>query len=143
MLTIFSFLLFVLVSKAELLTEERNRETVLKPISACCDIPELGDAKPLAECSKLDGPCNEIQCAFEKSGFLVDKKKLNKEAYKKHLLKWLESHEGWQVAVEKAIADCVERDIRQYLDYPCKAYDVFTCTGIAMLKKCPKEFWKC
>ncbi|XP_045485608.1 uncharacterized protein LOC110992625 [Pieris rapae] len=144
MLPIFSFLLFVLACKAGH-TEERNRGATLKPISTCCDIPELGDEKHLAECSvpKLSGPCNDVQCVFEKSGFLVDKYTINKEAYKKHLQKWLESHEAWKDAIEKAIKDCVERDLRQYLDYPCKAYDVFTCTGIAMLKKCPKEFWKC
>ncbi|CAF4958067.1 unnamed protein product [Pieris macdunnoughi] len=144
MLPIFSFLLFVLACKADH-TEERNRGATLKPISTCCDIPELGDDKYLAECSvpRLSGPCNDVQCVFEKSGFLVDKYTINKEAYKKHLQKWLEGHEAWKDAIDKAIKDCVDRDLRQYLDYPCKAYDVFTCTGIAMLKKCPKEFWKC
>lgn len=70
---------------------------------------------------------------FEKSGFLTDNI-LNKEAYRNHLHQWSESHEGWSEAVEKAIKDCVDKDLRQYLSYPCRAYDVFTCTGIAMLK---------
>ncbi|RVE48568.1 hypothetical protein evm_006757 [Chilo suppressalis] len=110
-----------------------------------CDIPELGDSKPLTECSKpkLLGPCNDIQCVFEKSGFLVDRNTLNKDVYKKHLRKWAEAHDSWTEAVERAIADCVDKELRQYLDYPCRAYDVFTCTGIAMLKKCPQEAWKC
>ncbi|KAI8421541.1 hypothetical protein MSG28_009576 [Choristoneura fumiferana] len=109
---------------------------VTKPLSACCDIPELGDPQPLTECSnpKLPGPCNDVQCVFEKSGFLTNKNTLNKEAYRAHLKKWSENHSGWREAVDKAIADCVDKELRQYLDYPCKAYDVFTCTGIAMLK---------
>lgn len=71
---------------------------------------------------------------FEESGFLTDKNTLNKEAYTSHLHKWAETNKGWSVAVDKAIKDCVENDPRQHLDFPCKAYDVFTCTGIAMLK---------
>lgn len=78
--------------------------------------------------------CGDIQCVFEKSGFLIDKNTLNKDAYRAHLRKWLEGHKGWEHAIEKAINDCVDKDLRQYLDYPCRAYDVFTCTGIAMLK---------
>lgn len=75
-----------------------------------------------------------MQCVFDSSGFLIDKNTLNKEAYKKHLERWLENNKDWTVAIEKVINDCVDKDLRQYLDYPCKAYDVFTCTGIAMLK---------
>lgn len=71
---------------------------------------------------------------FEKSGFLKDEQTLNTEVYKNHLRSWAESHKGWSDAVERAIEDCVEKPVRQYLDKPCKAYDVFTCTGIAMLK---------
>ncbi|KAG6445289.1 hypothetical protein O3G_MSEX003811 [Manduca sexta] len=129
---------------ADLLRQDRSKAT-LKPISACCDIPELGDAKPLSECSnpKLPGPCKDVQCAFEKSGFLTDNLTLKKEVYKKHLRQWAKNHDGWSDAVEKAISDCVDKDLRQYLDIPCKAYDVFTCTGIAMLKKCPDAAWKC
>nr|AGK24580.1 odorant-binding protein 4 [Chilo suppressalis] len=136
---------FVTTSYGDLLTQERSRGATLKPISACCGIPELGDSKPLTECSKpkLLGPCNDIQCVFEKSGFLVDRNTLNKDVYKKHLRKWAEAHDSWTEAVERAIADCVDKELRQYLDYPCRAYDVFTCTGIAMLKKCPQEAWKC
>ncbi|KAJ0183155.1 hypothetical protein K1T71_001131 [Dendrolimus kikuchii] len=116
-----------------------------KPISACCAIPELGDPKPLDECSnpKLPGPCKDVQCVFEKSGFLSDVNTLNKEVYRNHLRQWSKNHEGWSQAIEKAITDCVDKDLKQYLEYPCKAYDVFTCTGIAMLKKCPEDFWKC
>lgn len=76
---------------------------------------------------------------FEKSGFLVDKQTLNKDAYRAHLLRWTESHKGWSEAINKAIKDCIDKDLRQYLDYPCRAYDVFTCTGIAMLKVSMKE----
>ncbi|CAG4975081.1 unnamed protein product [Parnassius apollo] len=146
MIRLFAFFtLFVLATEADVLTQERSRGATLKPISACCEIPELGDPKHLSECSnpRPMGPCNDVQCVFEKSGFLTDKNTLNKEAYKKHLRRWLEEHKGWTSAVEKAITDCVDKDLRQYLDYPCKAYDVFTCTGIAMLKKCPNDFWKC
>nr|WHU27560.1 odorant binding protein 43 [Heliconius charithonia] len=137
--------IFILVVNANDFLSERYRGATLKPISACCDIPEMGDLKPLAECSnpRLPGPCNDVQCVFEKSGFLIDKQTLNKEAYRAHLRQWVEGHKGWEDAVEKAIKDCVDRDLRQYLDSPCKAYDVFTCTGIAMLKKCPKDAWKC
>ncbi|XP_026498574.1 uncharacterized protein LOC113402509 isoform X1 [Vanessa tameamea] len=140
-----SVTLFVLSVNGDFLTQERTRGATLKPISACCDIPELGEQKYLTECSnpKLPGPCNDVQCVFEKSGFLVDKHTLNKEVYRAHLRQWLEGHKGWEDAIEKAIKDCVDKDLRQYLDYPCRAYDVFTCTGIAMLKKCPKDAWKC
>ncbi|VVC91918.1 unnamed protein product [Leptidea sinapis] len=136
MFHVMAVFLFVLVVKADITSEVRSRGPTLKPISTCCDIPELGDPKPLSECStpKLTGPCNDVQCVFEKSGFLIDKNRLNKDIYRGHLLKWLESHEEWRDAVHKAIRDCVDRDLRQYLDYPCKSYDVFTCTGIAMLK---------
>ncbi|XP_041979950.1 uncharacterized protein LOC121733682 [Aricia agestis] len=133
-------LLFTAMVSADL---EKTKVVTLKPISVCCDIPELGDPKPLSECQKLPGPCNDVQCAFEKSGFLVDTHTLNKEAYRTHLRRWLETHQDWSEAVEKAIRDCVDKDLRQFLAYPCRAYDVFTCTGIAMLKKCPKEAWKC
>lgn len=78
--------------------------------------------------------CNDVQCVFEKSGFLTNTNTLNKVAYRAHLKKWSENHSGWSEAVDKAIADCVDKELRQYLDYSCKAYDVFTCTGIAMLK---------
>lgn len=78
--------------------------------------------------------CDDVQCVFEKSGFLKDQQTLNKEVYKSHLRSWTETHKGWSNAVEKAIEDCIDKDVRQYLDKPCKAYDVFTCTGIAMLK---------
>ncbi|GBP19218.1 hypothetical protein EVAR_11541_1 [Eumeta japonica] len=107
-----------------------------KPLSACCDIPELGNPKTLSKCtpSHGSGPCNDVQCAFDKSGFLSDPQTLNRQAYKSHLRKWAEEHPDWSSAVDKAIADCVDKDLRQYLDVPCKAYDVFACTGIAMLK---------
>ncbi|XP_004932705.1 uncharacterized protein LOC114245942 [Bombyx mandarina] len=126
-------------------TVAQAAKATLKPISACCNIPELGNPEPLAECSnpKLPGPCKDIQCVFEKSGFLTENKTLIKEAYKTHLRQWAKEHEGWSVAVEKAISDCVDKDLRQYLEFPCSAYDVFTCTGIAMLKKCPNEHWTC
>nr|QCF41930.1 odorant binding protein [Athetis dissimilis] len=130
---------------ADLLSQKENKGATLKPLSVCCDIPELGDPKFLAKCSnpKLPGPCNDVQCVFEESGFLTDRNTLNKEAYKAHLRKWEEDNKGWTVAVDKAIADCVDNEPRQHLDVPCKAYDVFTCTGIAMLKKCPEAAWKC
>ncbi|XP_072932363.1 uncharacterized protein [Epargyreus clarus] len=142
---LFFISLFILGTHSDLLLQERSRGATLKPISACCDIPELGDSKPLAECSnpKLPGPCNDVQCVFEKSGFLTDRKTLNVEVYRNHLRKWKETHKGWDLAIDKAITDCLHKDLRQHLDYPCKAYDVFTCTGIAMLKKCPPEAWKC
>ncbi|XP_064072349.1 uncharacterized protein LOC113402509 isoform X2 [Vanessa tameamea] len=111
-----SVTLFVLSVNGDFLTQERTRGATL---------------------------CNDVQCVFEKSGFLVDKHTLNKEVYRAHLRQWLEGHKGWEDAIEKAIKDCVDKDLRQYLDYPCRAYDVFTCTGIAMLKKCPKDAWKC
>ncbi|XP_026319116.1 uncharacterized protein LOC113229662 [Hyposmocoma kahamanoa] len=140
------FLTFCVVSvvSTDPLNFERSKAT-LKPLSACCDIPELGHTKPLNECSnpKLPGPCDDVQCVFEKSGFLKDQQTLNNEAYKSHLRSWAETHKGWSNSIERAIEDCVEKDVRQYLDKPCKAYDVFTCTGIAMLKKCPDEAWKC
>ncbi|KAJ2950958.1 hypothetical protein O0L34_g5333 [Tuta absoluta] len=144
---LFVFVCFLAVTSADLLTkrqQQRNKAS-LKPLSACCDIPELGNPKPLTECSnpRLPGPCNDVQCVFEKSGFLVNNQTLNKDAYKNHLRQWAENHKGWSDALDKAIQDCVDKDIRQYLDFPCKAYDVFTCTGIAMLKKCPNEAWKC
>ncbi|KAL0879985.1 hypothetical protein ABMA27_002494 [Loxostege sticticalis] len=143
----FFWIIIVFVSgvKTDLLNQDRSKGATLKPISACCDIPELGDEKPLSECSnpKLPGPCNDVHCVFEKSGFLVDKNTLNKDAYRQHLRKWVENHKDWSDAIERAITDCVDKDLRQYLDYPCRAYDVFTCTGIAMLKKCPKDAWKC
>ncbi|KAL4707597.1 hypothetical protein ACJJTC_001642 [Scirpophaga incertulas] len=87
--------------------------------------------------------CNDVQCVFEKSGFLTDKNTLDKDVYRRHLRKWAEDHQGWSEAIERAITDCVDKELRQYLDYPCRAYDVFTCTGIAMLKKCPQSAWKC
>nr|ANA75017.1 putative odorant binding protein 3 [Ectropis obliqua] len=142
---LFCFVLLTYTS-ADLIGQPRNnKEATLKPISTCCDIPELGDPKPLAECSnpKLPGPCNDVQCVFEKSGFLVDKSTLNKETYKAHLRQWAEKHKDWSAAVERAIEDCVDKNLRQYLDIPCTAYDVFTCTSIAMLKKCPASSWKC
>ncbi|KOB70533.1 Odorant binding protein, partial [Operophtera brumata] len=91
----------------------------------------LGNSEPLLECSnpKLPGPvstlqvyihsfttehhnrvklifyeCNDVQCVFEKSGFLTGNT-LNKEAYRNHLLQWSESHKDWSKAVEKAIKD--------------------------------------
>ncbi|OWR44654.1 odorant binding protein [Danaus plexippus plexippus] len=136
MLNLLRIALFIVAVNADLLNHERTKGATLKPISVCCDIPELGDPKPLAECSnmKLQGPCSDVQCVFEKSGFLLDKQTLNKEGYRNHLMKWLEGHKEWKDGIEKAISDCVDVDLRQYLDYPCKAYDVFTCTGIAMLK---------
>ncbi|XP_063381772.1 uncharacterized protein LOC134668197 [Cydia fagiglandana] len=145
MFKIFALFLMCSIVNADLLLQQRRKGATLKPLSACCDIPELGDSKHLAECSnpKLPGPCNDVQCVFEKSGFLIDKNTLNKEAYRAHLKKWSEAHSGWSQAVDRAIADCVDKDLRQYLDYSCKAYDVFTCTGIAMLKKCPESAWKC
>ncbi|XP_073954944.1 general odorant-binding protein 68-like [Choristoneura fumiferana] len=145
MFKLYTVLLLVTIANADLLLQGRRKGATLKPLSACCDIPELGDPQPLTECSnpKLPGPCNDVQCVFEKSGFLTNKNTLNKEAYRAHLKKWSENHSGWREAVDKAIADCVDKELRQYLDYPCKAYDVFTCTGIAMLKKCPKEAWMC
>ena len=141
MLTIY----FILVSFVSATNAERIRGATLKPISACCDIPELGDAKPLAECSnpRLPGPCDDVKCVFEKSGFLSDQNTLNKEVYREHLLAWSKKHEGWSKAIDKVIEDCVDKELRQYLAYPCRAYDVFTCTGIAMLKKCPDTAWKC
>nr|QID58969.1 odorant-binding protein [Galleria mellonella] len=142
----FTLILIISVVKADVIeVQARKKGATLKPISACCDIPELGSPKPLTECSnpKLPGPCRDVQCVFEKSGFLTDQNKLNKEVYKNHLLQWADKHKDWSSAVNKAIEDCVDKDIRQYLDEPCKAYDVFTCTGIAMLKKCPKAAWKC
>lgn len=78
--------------------------------------------------------CNDVQCIFANSGFLTDKDTLNKDAYRSHLRQWAENHKGWNMAVDKAIHDCVDSEPRQHLDIPCKAYDVFTCTGIAMLK---------
>ncbi|XP_053604322.1 uncharacterized protein LOC128671671 [Plodia interpunctella] len=136
-------LLFIIITNADL--GAKRKDVTLKPLSACCDIPELGDPTPLSECSnpKPTGPCNDIQCAFEKSGFLKNKDTLDKEAYKRHLRLWAEKHEGWTIAVNRAIEDCVDKDLRQYLDIPCKAYDVFTCTGISLLKKCPTQAWKC
>ncbi|XP_048485527.1 uncharacterized protein LOC105386094 isoform X2 [Plutella xylostella] len=139
-------LLCVSLTHGNLFLEElRKKGASLKPLSACCDIPDLGDPEHLAACSspKLQGPCNDIQCVFEKSGFLVDKQTLDKEAYRSHLRRWAEEHQGWSEAAEKAVRDCVDRDLRQYLAHPCRAYDAFTCTGIAMLKKCPEEAWKC
>lgn len=114
----------------------RKNSVSLKPYSICCDIPELGEAKAFEECSKLNlrGPCDDVQCIFEKLGFLKDNETLNKEAYIKHLEKWAVLHEGWNVPIEKVIEECVEKDVRQYLNVSCKAYDVFACTGIAMLK---------
>ncbi|KAJ8723469.1 hypothetical protein PYW08_003381 [Mythimna loreyi] len=140
------FVLFVAASHADVKSESReNKRATLKPLSVCCDIPELGDPEHLANCSnpKLPGPCNDIQCVFEASGFLIDTNTLNKDVYRNHLKEWEENHTGWSVAVNKAIKDCVDSDPRQHLNYPCKAYDVFTCTGIAMLKKCPASAWKC
>ncbi|KAM3964907.1 uncharacterized protein ACR2FA_000797 [Aphomia sociella] len=138
-------LFFSVVNADKLELQTRKKGASLKPISACCDIPELGSPKPLSECSnpKLPGPCRDIQCIFEKSGFLVDQNTLNKEAYRNHLLQWADKHKEWSTAVNKAITDCIEKDLRQYLNEPCKAYDVFTCTGIAMLKKCPDAAWIC
>nr|WGN96278.1 setae polypeptide [Ochrogaster lunifer] len=137
--------LFFIVIDADLLTRTRNKGATLKPISACCDIPEIGDSKPLEECSnpKPPGPCNDVQCVFEKSGFLSGNNTLDNTAYTTHLRQWAEKNEAWTSAVNKAITDCVNTELRQYLDYPCKAYDVFTCTGIAMVKKCPDTAWQC
>ncbi|XP_013191861.2 uncharacterized protein LOC106135977 [Amyelois transitella] len=137
------FIYFVSTCNADFVTN--SKVATLKPLSACCDIPELGDPKPLSECSnpKPPGPCDDVQCVFEKSGFLKDKSTLNKEAYRKHLQQWAGRHEGWTPAVEKALEECVDKNLRQYLNVTCKAYDVFTCTGIAMLKKCPDHAWKC
>ncbi|XP_026743880.1 uncharacterized protein LOC113505405 [Trichoplusia ni] len=139
------FVLVIATVNADLLSTRDNKGATLKPLSVCCDIPELGEAKHLSSCSnpKLPGPCNDVQCVFEKSGFLTDKDTLNKDAYRNHLRRWAEEHGDWSVAVDKAIHDCIDKEPRQHLDFPCKAYDVFTCTGIAMLKKCPETAWKC
>ncbi|CAB3227089.1 unnamed protein product [Arctia plantaginis] len=141
-----AFLLFVTVIHADVIIHKGAKKgATLKPLSVCCDIPEIGDVKHLTTCSnpKVNGPCNDVQCIFEESGFLIDNNTLNKEVYKNHLIKWAEEHKGWSPAVDKAVKDCVDTDPRQHLDFPCKAYDVFACTGIAMLKKCPNEAWKC
>ncbi|XP_075975154.1 general odorant-binding protein 68-like [Anticarsia gemmatalis] len=140
-----AIVLYVSLASADVINKTGSKGATLKPLSVCCDIPEIGEAKHLATCSnpKMKGPCNDVQCVFEESGFLTNKETLNKDAYKNHLLRWAQDHKGWSVAVNKAIEDCVDTEPRQHLDYPCKAYDVFACTGIAMLKKCPNEAWKC
>ncbi|PZC86747.1 hypothetical protein B5X24_HaOG200638 [Helicoverpa armigera] len=137
--------LIIVASHADVLKKRDSKGASLKPLSVCCDIPELGDPKNLEKCSnpKMPGPCDDIQCIFEASGFLIDRNTLNADAYKNHLMKWQEEHKPWKVAVDRAIEECANNQTRQYLDFPCKAYDVFTCTGIAMLKKCPEAAWKC
>nr|QGN03653.1 putative odorant binding protein 23 [Conopomorpha sinensis] len=138
--------IIVLVISGHGLAKLDKRGASLKPLSACCDIPELGDEKHLATCSnpKPAGPCEDVKCIFEKHGFLTDQSTLNREKYTAHLRSWLHSHPGnWTAAIDKVVEDCVNKDIRQYLDKPCKAYDVFVCTSIAFVKKCPDEMWKC
>ncbi|CAH0683238.1 unnamed protein product [Spodoptera exigua] len=139
--------IFIAASNADVVETPTKREikASLKPLSVCCDIPELADDRQLVKCSnpKPPGPCEDVQCIFEVSGFLTDKNTLNKAAYRSHLQKWEKNHPGWTDAIYKAITDCVDNDPRQHLDVACKGYDVFTCTGIAMLKKCPEAAWKC
>ncbi|KAF9804612.1 hypothetical protein SFRURICE_014520 [Spodoptera frugiperda] len=122
-------------SHADVVQTPTKRETraSLKPLSVCCDIPELADERQLSKCSpKPPGPCEDVQCIFEASGFLTDKNTLNKAAYRSHLQKWEKSNPGWTDAIYKAITDCVDNDPRQHLDVACKAYD-----------KCPETAWKC
>nr|CAJ2313472.1 Uncharacterized protein/Odorant-binding related protein [Metisa plana] len=144
MIRFFLFLSSCILINAEVLTTSPSGVS-LKPLSVCCNIPEIGNPEVLRQCtpSRQSGPCNDVQCAFEKSGFLSEPQILNKEAYVSHLRGWAEKNPGWSSAVEKAISDCVDKDLRQHLDVPCKAYDVFACTGIAMLKRCPAASWQC